>query len=46
MAAATVHTTANIEQPTAVQEHFADSYDLDHPIEAIHNYARYVLLSK
>ncbi|MCJ1330777.1 hypothetical protein MMC10_007464 [Thelotrema lepadinum] len=40
MAASTVHTTGSIEQPTTAQQHFADGYDLDHPIEAIHNYAR------
>ena len=42
MAAATIHTTANIEQPTSAQEHFTDGYNLDHPIEAIHEYARCV----
>ncbi|KAI4156381.1 MAG: hypothetical protein LQ340_000317 [Diploschistes diacapsis] len=40
MASATVHTTSSIEEPTPAQEHFTDNYDLDHPIDAIQDYAR------
>ena len=40
----TIHYTNSIENPTDVQEHFADSYDLDNPAGAIQDYAKLIRL--
>lgn len=44
MASTSVHFTNAIENPTSVQEHFTDSYDMDDPAGAIQDYARLIRL--
>lgn len=35
-----VYTTSNVERPLAVQDDFAQNFDLENPVAAVNNYAR------